>query len=264
MTSSQPGKLRDSAVPIGGSDVLLVDSGNSRIKWARWGAVGMGAQQAVSRSEAGQATVFDVGSDPVCRVLIANVAGAEAAGTLAAHLRDACGVDPEFVSVASEAFGLRIAYADPGKLGVDRWVAMIGARSLGPGAVCVVDAGTAMTIDAVDAGGRHLGGLITPGPDLMIGSLLEHTADLAAFFQKGVETRDLLADNTRGAIVQGSVHALAALVDRCMQQLTADKSMAPRLVITGGAADRIVPFVSSPLVRVPDLVLRGLAVMARD
>ena len=77
------------------------------------------------------------------------------------------------------AGGIRNAYPEPAKLGVDRWLAMLGGHALERGAVCVVSVGTAMTIDGVDADGRHLGGVIVPGPDLMVGSLLKNTSDIA-------------------------------------------------------------------------------------
>jgi type III pantothenate kinase len=121
-----------------------------------------------------------------------------------------------------------------------------------------------MTIDGVAESGRHLGGLIVPGPDLMITSLMRNTSDIAVRAETGQTTDALFADNTRGAVHQGAVHALAALVDRAMHTLEQSCGKRPALVVTGGAADRIQHVVAGPLQQVPDLVLRGLAVLADE
>ena len=126
-------------------------------------------------------------------------------------------VHPEFVESGATAGGVRSAYAEPAKLGVDRWMAMIGARTMDPRTACVVSIGTAMTIDGLDGAGRHLGGVIVPGPDLMVGSLLRNTSEIARRAEQGSVGAKLLADNTLGAITQGATHALAALSARCRQ-----------------------------------------------
>ena len=264
MTGTRTGRspIDDGSQPGETGDVLLVDSGNSRIKWAKLSQRGLTTHQAAPADRWFDSTlVADLrGAD---RVLIANVAGAERANVLSAAVRDHAGVEPEVVRVGADAAGIRHAYPEPASLGVDRWLAMIAARAKDSRAICVVDVGTAMTIDAVDATGRHLGGLITPGPDLMIASLLKNTGDLAAFARGGREGTALFADNTRGAIWQGCEHALAALVDRCVESLPAESAGAVRLIVTGGAASRIVPLLRAPFHEVPDLVLQGLAILAR-
>jgi type III pantothenate kinase len=128
----------------------------------------------------------------------------------------------------------------------------------------VVSAGTALTIDGVDADGRHLGGLIVPGPDLMISSLLRSTSDIAQRAQQGSTADGLFADNTLGAIRQGAEHALGALVERCFEAMRRELNQTPKLLLTGGASNRLEKSVRLPYRVVADLVLQGLAVIAAE
>src|SRR5208337_55868 len=107
------------------------------------------------------------------------VAGGAIERQIGAVARRAGWSPPRWVRSDARAAGIRNAYHEPWRLGVDRWVALIGARDFFPGhALLIVSVGTAMTIDLLDARGRHRGGLITPGPRLMIDALLERTAGI--------------------------------------------------------------------------------------
>ena len=171
-------------------------------------------------------------------------------------------IEAEFVTSTPMAGGIRNAYPQPAKLGVDRWLAMIGAHALERGAVCIVSVGTAMTIDGIAADGRHLGGVIVPGPDLMVTSLLKNTSDIAQRARQGDASDGLFADNTLGAIRQGAEHALAALVERAVGVMRRTLNETPKLLVTGGASDRVEKAIGLPYRAVPDLVLQGLAVLA--
>jgi type III pantothenate kinase len=173
-------------------------------------------------------------------------------------------MEAEFVTSTPIAGGVRNAYPQPAKLGVDRWLAMIGAHALERDAVCIVSVGTAMTIDGVAADGRHLGGVILPGPDLMITSLLTNTSDIAQRALQGDAGDRLFADNTLGAIRQGAQHALAALIERAVGVMRRTLNETPKLLVTGGASDRVEKAIGLPYRAVPDLVLQGLAVLARE
>jgi type III pantothenate kinase len=140
--------------------ILLVDIGNSRVKWARWERGVLGAQSAAVHAgwspEDWRRELFAGGA--VDRVVVASVAGPACRAALADATRDATGRTAEFVATDREAAGVRNGYADPGQLGVDRWVAVIGAWHRVRGACVVADVGTALTIDVVGADGRHHGG----------------------------------------------------------------------------------------------------------
>lgn len=245
---------------------LLIDIGNTRIKWARLEQGKLHPQSAVPHADwTAQKFIDTVG--PACvdatRVLVSNVAGSRMAQVVRAGLAQAGHVEPEFVTATATAGGVRNAYSQPAQLGIDRWLAIIGAHALERGAVCVVSVGTALTIDGVDAQGRHLGGVIVPGPDLMMSSLLQNTSDLAQRAQQGSTTRGLFADNTLGAIRQGAEHAAGALVERAIALMQQQLHETPKLLLTGGGSARLEEALAHPHRHVPDLVLQGLAVLAQ-
>jgi type III pantothenate kinase len=156
-------------------------------------------------------------------------------------------------------------YSDPGLLGVDRWLAVVGAYARVGSACVVADLGTAATVDVVASDGQHQGGYIVPGPRLMVASLLRSTRELAPrHASSGASGTDSgFADNTRDAIERGCRLALAALIDRSVADAGGHSSERPRLLLTGGAAPEVLPHLRSIGEHLPDLVLRGLAVVAR-
>lgn len=247
--------------------LLLIDIGNTRIKWARCSEAQLDQQSAEvhanwTRDDFIQQVLN--GGPRADRVLIANVGGKRMGEMAQAAIADTWQVAAQFMQSPAAAAGIRNAYPEPAKLGVDRWLAMLGGRAIEPGAICVVSVGTAMTIDALDATGLHRGGVIVPGPDLMVSSLLKNTSEIAQRTSGGSARQQLFADNTLGAIQQGAVQALAALVDRAVETLQRDVGTTPTLLLTGGAVARLQGAVRSPGREIPDLVLRGLVVMARQ
>lgn len=245
--------------------MLLIDIGNTRIKWARLDGSTLSEMSALPHADLDAAQVRQAlleSAPRANRVVASNVAGPRIGDLVSACIRDAWRLDVEYVRTQAATAGVRNGYRDPTKLGVDRWMAVVGAWSMQHRAACVVSVGTAMTVDVVDASGLHHGGLITPGPELMVATLFRNTSDIARHAQQGESNPSLFADNTRGAVEQGAMHALAALVDRAVAAFAAQVGGAPALMLTGGAADRIVAAIRTPHVLLPDLVLRGLAVAA--
>ncbi len=242
--------------------ILLVDIGNTRVKWATRVEGRLSPQRAAGYAQWSavdwQHHLFD--GPPVEHVLAATVAGGDSRQALEAAARAAGVKRVDFVKSTAALAGVRNAYPDPGLLGVDRWVAVIGAHHLAGAACCVVDVGTAATLDAVDASGQHLGGFIVPGPQLMVRSLHAGTNNLAVHTAAStIGGTRLFADNTRDAIERGCRIALAALVDRTCAELARNVHSMPRLFCTGGAVDQVLPYVLAQYEQVPDLVLRGLA-----
>ena len=242
--------------------VLLVDVGNSRVKWARCERGVLGAQQAADHAAW---TVTDWRAElfagaAVERVVAASVAGGASLAALDEAARVATGRGIERVTTQREAAGVVNGYADPGLLGVDRWLAAIGAWRQVRGACVVADIGTAATVDVVESDGRHRGGYIVPGPRLMVASLLQGTSDLASFHATSPPGMGpAFADNTRDAIERGCRVALAAWVDRCVADAGKLLGTAPRLLLTGGALPEVRPYLEARGEEVPDLVLQGLA-----
>jgi type III pantothenate kinase len=251
-------------------NVLLIDIGNTRIKWARFDGSRLGRQQAAvhcgwggedyARRVIGSARGLE-------RILVASVAGSRVDRSLALAARRARAAAPEFVASKRHAGGITVGYVEPWRLGVDRFVAAIGAYQLSEGrAVCVVGVGTAMTIDLVGADGRHRGGAIIPAPSLMVDTLLKNTDGIRLRAQgaSAIGT-SLFGRSTRAAIVQGSRFAAAALIDRAVSEARAlARGRAPLVMLTGGGAPAIQPLIQSVCMSVPDLVLQGLAVLCEQ
>jgi type III pantothenate kinase len=126
-----------------------------------------------------------------------------------------------------------------------------------------VNVGTAITIDLIDESGRHRGGAIVPGPALMVASLLTQTSGIRRRAQGGPSgVTSLFARTTRTALAQGARYAAAAIIDRAIEEAHQELETRPLLLLTGGGSAAVKPLIRSPCVRVPDLVLHGLAVWA--
>jgi type III pantothenate kinase len=260
--------------------VLLIDAGNSRLKWAVLPAqyrrgepfARHGAIDWPSRGLRRALTQLLQAARMPGRVLICNVAGVALERELRGAAR-AAGVGAlEFAHTAPAGAGVRNAYAEPWRLGVDRWVALIGAHHEFPRqAVCIVNVGTAMTVDLLRADGRHLGGCIVPAPALMVEALLDNTAGIrprageitaADLLQAPRPSRTVYARDTRAGLAAGARHACAALIERAYDQARVRLRSRPRLVLAGGAATTVASLLSMPIARQDQLVLRGLAVLA--
>jgi type III pantothenate kinase len=242
--------------------VLIVDIGNTRIKWALLRGAKLGRQKAVEHAGV---TARDLerqlfATRGITRVVVASVAATRLNRLLAAACRRKTGLKAELIATARNAAGLTTRYKEPWRLGVDRFSAVIAgyhlARSRG---ACVVDVGTTITVDLVDSLGVHLGGAIIPGPALMVDSLLRNTAGIARRASGNAATRGLFARDTRAALGQGACFAAAAVVDRAVVEAQRTLQRTPLVILTGGAAVQIEPLLQCSYVSVPDLVLRGVA-----
>ena len=247
--------------------ILLVDIGNSRLKYAHLAGAYIGPQKSFEYAawtiEDWHRQVFDAA--PVAGVIAATVAGGASAIALRQAAAAAGVADVRFVQSTATAAGVRNGYLDPAQLGVDRWLALIAAHRHWVGPCCVVDVGTAATVDALAADGTHLGGFIVPGPDLMVRSLFRGTRELATRAAQAAEGAEaFFARNTREAIGRGCVLALVALAERAAAELEHRVGTPPRLLVTGGAGASLLPWLRRPAELVPDLVLRGLAVLATE
>ncbi|HEY3786390.1 MAG TPA: type III pantothenate kinase [Steroidobacteraceae bacterium] len=248
--------------------LLLVDIGNSRVKWA-WVRDGrLGRQRAAANA---QWQVHDyarrlIGGNwrPGSRIVVSSVAGADVDRIFVRAARAVSAPSPEFFASRRTVAGVKTAYLEPWRLGVDRLAGAIGARHLARGRpVCLVNVGTAITIDVVDQGGRHRGGAIIPGPPMMVASLLRDTSGIRRRAQggaRGVQT--LFARTTRTAIAQGSRYAAAAVIDRAILEARRVLGRRPAVFLTGGGLPAVKPLLRVASVTVPDLVLVGLAVWA--
>lgn len=248
--------------------VLLVDIGNTRVKWARLAKGRLGRQRAAAHvGWSGEDFVRRIVGKGrgLERIVVVSVAGARVDRGFAAASRRRTGIAPEFFTSKRRAAGVTTLYTDPWRLGADRLAAAIGAHRLAPRrAVCVVAVGTAITLDLVDARGRHRGGAIVPAPSLMTWSLLAKTNGIRRRARGAPATGSFFARNTRAAIEQGARHAAAAVIDRAVGEARAVVGRPPLLLLTGGAVRHLRPLIRSTHTFVPDLVLQGLAVIAQE
>lgn len=238
--------------------MLLLDIGNSRIKWALVEAGRLSQTGALDHSAmASLQQVFARISAP-SRTLVSNVAGEEAA----MRVRELCatsGCPVEFVQAQSEQCGVRNGYTQPQRLGSDRWAALIAAWHDVQSACLVVNCGTATTVDALSARGEFLGGLILPGVDMMQGSLATGTAQLER--DEGA-LKDFPMD-TADAIHSGVVRATLGAIESQFKLLCA-KEAGARCILSGGAVLKVIPHLSIPFDHVDNLVLRGLQIIGES
>lgn len=243
---------------------LLFDLGNSRLKWA-WATDGrLGAIEAVAHDQSGwlQSAAAGWHAAPVPqRILLAAVAAPAAADALRAALAHRyAGVEIEVLASPAHGGDWRSAYAEPSRLGVDRYLAMRGAMALQSGAVLVAGCGTAVAIDLVDAQGRHRGGLIAPGPALMREAVLGRTGRVDWQREGQVVA---FGNSTEDALQSGCWQAAAALVARALAAATRELGAAPALVLHGGDAQALALLLDPAARIVPALVFEGMLRHAR-
>ncbi len=244
----------------------LFDLGNTRLKWARLDGAALGEVHALAHVESGSA------EERLDRAFAQIAAGATA--WLASVAGDALTTD---VSSALErrdvrvrrvhtqaAFaGIRIAYAEPARLGVDRFLALIAAHARAPRAWLIVGVGTALTLDLLAADGTHHGGLIAPSPALMRESLARRAPQLA---EHGGAVVDF-ATETLDALASGCGLMAHALIERSLHAATQRLGAMPTLLLSGGGvavldAAALADGWPAPVEREPHLVLHGLRLWA--
>lgn len=244
--------------------LLLIDAGNTRIKWAvqrpgqRLGRDSWLASGAVHHGQVMQlAAHWQALPQAITHALISNVAGSAMADQLS-DLLAAAGVPTSALTwfgALPECAGVRNGYRHPRQLGSDRFASLVGAHYLFPKeALLIATCGTATTIDALDEHGQFVGGMILPGLGLMAQSLALNTAQLPAVSSESV--KHLFADNTQDAIISGCLIAQVGAITQARQR---HASSAARCIISGGAAAYIAPNLPKPCEQIDNLVLIGLA-----
>lgn len=239
---------------------LFLDRGNSSIKWGahdgtQWVAGG--------RLVLGVDDNADFSALPTPdAVFYASVASAARDVAMLDRLSHAWQCPVKLVETSSEAAGVRCAYADPSRLGVDRWLAVLAAFQPGVTSIAV-DAGTAITIDAVGPDGLHLGGLIAPGISLMQRALYSNTDRIPDEGDAGIDV-PFLGRDTREAVIGGSVQAAAGFIDRVVSELRTTHGETTRCLLTGGDGERLRSELRNEFEWRPRLVLDGMLRIANE
>lgn len=229
---------------------LLLDAGNTRLKWAVvedrvWHAQGSAAYSDLS----GLTRVLE----PGLSCYIASVARGRHEAQINALLAPGA-IAPVWLGVEARFLDLRNGYANPQQLGVDRWMGLIAARQRSRGATLVVSVGTAMTVDALSADGLFAGGLIVPGVVLMQQALQQgvaRVAEVAGSWQAFPRT-------TADAVQSGIVAALCGAVQAQCMRLAELQTETPHCIVTGGDAACLLPHLAVSAEHVPALVLEGI------
>ena len=243
---------------------LAVDVGNTRLKWALYAEARPGAEL-LSQGAVFLETIDLLAEGdwkPLPRpsgMLGCVVAGEGVKRRVSEQIEDLWDLEPRWTVSTASGGGITNGYDHPNRLGSDRWVALIAARQRvlaggAPRAALVVMVGTAVTVDALDAEGHFLGGLILPGFGLMLRALEMGTAGLKAPTGEVVD----FPTNTSDALMSGGAHAIAGAVERMHRRLLVRAGHAPLLLMTGGAAVKLAPITDLPFETVDTLIFEGL------
>jgi type III pantothenate kinase len=256
--------------------VLLIDQGNTRLKWV------LAHNGEIDEESGGHGDLYVLGeairSMPEFRpgsVTISSVAGLDKAQQLADFCRTHWRITVRFLESKAEQGGVRNAYDEPASLGVDRWLAIVGAVHRFGTPVVIWDLGTATTLDAVDEQGLHLGGLIFPGPETMLEALRQNTKLPVPRKMEAVRaagTFDLPAGdrpvrpgvspgrNTAECIGQGVLASQLGALNQFLRNAALQMERQPGLVVTGGAAGPVLSLIEFDCIHDPWLVFRGMLV----
>ena len=235
---------------------LLIDAGNSSLKWA---AVEDGLWHAQGRVDYGDWHDLQAQLTAGMRCFIASVTHAAHERQLAALL-EVAGIAPTWLKAEATFADVKNAYLNPQQLGVDRWMGLIAARQRTREAALVVSVGTAMTVDALSADGVFLGGVIVPGATLMRQVLLQGTAQVdvaAGQWQAFPRT-------TADAVQSGIVASLCGAIQLQHARLAEFAGTPPHCLLTGGDAAMVGAHLAVPAEQVPGLVLEGIDCVAKE
>jgi type III pantothenate kinase len=247
---------------------LALDIGNTRLKWALYGAPHPGAELLAEGAEFLE-NIDKLAEGPWSGLaapqhILGCVVAGDAVKRRVQEQMELWDVTPQWVVSSESEAGLRNGYDHPTRLGADRWVAIIGGyhRMLSQGAprpMVIVMVGTAVTVEAIDPDGKFLGGLILPGHGIMLRALESGTAGLH------VPTGEVrkFPTNTSDALTSGGTFAIAGAVERMVQHVTAHCGATPKCIMTGGAGWKMAPSMSVPFELVDNLIFEGLLQMAQ-
>ena len=238
---------------------LLVDIGNTRVKWACGDNITLSDHGGFTCTQdtlpERLAHNWRAMAQPG-RVYIASVADAETTGTVREYVRAAWSLEPRLAVAEKERAGLRNAYADVTAMGVDRWLAMLAAWNRYRRPVCVIDCGTAVTVDVILEDGRHAGGFILPGMALTTAALVRETHGIRMHHEADAQLE--FGRSTEACVRNGFAFALAGLVERCAGKIREEEGAELLFIVTGGGAEQALPLLPGQYFHEPHLVLEGL------
>jgi len=240
---------------------ILIDIGNTRVKWCIEKNNQLDHGQAINYKEVEFITVLEqawLHIDTPQKLAISSVSSTHIVHKICElALRQWAGIEIMLAKSTAQSANVNNAYDQPEKLGVDRWLALIALQYYYPGNSCVVDCGTAITIDGLNEDGQHLGGLISPGIQLMRQSLIQGTEALGCF---EADFSCDLANSTAKAINSGILLAAAGLIEKAINDLLVVQT----IVLTGGDAKLLANNIQLSAIIEEDFVLKGLSLYCKE
>lgn len=241
---------------------LLIDLGNTRLKWRYWSNAGLESGGSAAHAEGHPASeLLDIWSRRSIELAHVSCVARPALREQLRQLLQQCGIADDWPRSPAQGLGIINSYAQPEKLGIDRFLALAAAYAQDRAACCVIDVGTATTVDLCDAQGQHIGGWIAAGPRVLATALRAHTALPDA----NNETPEALgwAQDTEKALQFGALHAACGLIERAYAMAHEEQGCAD-IILTGGDAEWLSPYLHVPHRINHDLVFQGLALHAKS
>jgi len=241
---------------------LLIDIGNTRIKWAFDAGDHLVAPgEIVHRGNAEAAAQFVTAlTEEPTAIFALNVAGADLEAQVAAALAARFDAPLKMIRTSQACGSVTNGYTSVEQLGVDRWAALVGAWFECRQTALIADVGTALTLDIVAADGMHQGGIIVPGIDLMVAALDADTSDIAEFASQSkgpVPGSDWYGRDTLSAVHRGAAFSVKAVIEQASAEIAAT-GLVPVVFLTGGDAQVVQPLLTMPVQHRPQLVIEGM------
>lgn len=253
---------------------LFIDLGNSRIKFAvvddeGYEYIGAYPIKPFKDNTDVAALLASLNTVPD-NVYVASVSSETIEHELREAISSLWSIFPIFLNTQVQCCELKNGYKEPLKLGVDRWMSLVGASAFKKSSFLVVDAGTAITLDAVHDN-QHLGGFIVPGIQTMRESLSDNTAKLTnecdaieEFDTDEASSKDLVPTDTQTAICAGTLYMAASFIDSAIFDLEHELGCRFKVFVTGGDGYKLASLINSNSEYIEDLVLLGMINMTES
>lgn len=239
------------------NDNCLLDLGNTRYKWMMQSELPDGeiSKAVYAETMAAEMVLRDIlEQGDFQRLIVASVRGSAFNHALSDACREASVAAPEFISVGEQPL-IPLAYKDVSRFGVDRYLDLVGATQRYQPPFIVVDAGTAVTFDAVNKAGAHIGGCIHPGRALLARSLIEGADKIFNEDEKG---STLFADSTEAGINGGVEHGFVSAVAGILSAMQSELDVRVTVILTGGDADWLLPSLGASIKKDSTILFEGI------
>lgn len=236
--------------------ILLIDAGNTQLKYCPWEPGQLGETQRIRYEQ------LQFNNEDYSQALISCVAHSQKQELLKQHLEQK-NIPMQWLKSPSHGLGILNSYTTPSNWGVDRWLALAAAYADCAQTCCVIDVGTAITVDICDASGQHLGGHIAPGLQALQRALRSNTDLPAISPEHHRERQNWLAQDTEMALYLGALHSACGLIERSLR-LAKEQHGCEHFYLTGGDSQVLQSYLPTDMRFQADLVFQGLSLYAKE